>query len=263
VWGVRSTHSATALADRAALYATRLGPNTFVSHASAALLHGAPLPLALEKARVIDFSHAAPARAPHANGIRGHRITVFEGDIETVHGLPCTSASRTWCDLAARLSLLDLVAMGDFLIHWRLPMTSIEQLTAALARHPGRRGQATGRAAIPLLNDRSESPPESHFRVLCALAGMPHPLINHTLILTEGGTELRPDFEFREYKVLVEYQGDWHRTTAQWRKDMTRRSRLEARGWTVVEINWDDLLDPAELFARLTSILRRTGWIER
>ena len=40
---------------------------------------------------------------------------------------------------------------------------------------------------------------------------------------------------------------------------MTRRSRLEAQGWYVMEINADDLGDPVELVARIRSVLARRG----
>jgi very-short-patch-repair endonuclease len=42
---------------------------------------------------------------------------------------------------------------------------------------------------------------------------------------------------------------------------MTRRSRLEAAGWTVIEINADDLRDPNELIDRIATTLRRHGWL--
>ncbi|MBU1589284.1 MAG: hypothetical protein KKH51_15270 [Actinobacteria bacterium] len=57
--------------------------------------------------------------------------------------------------------------------------------------------------------------------------------------------------------MILEYQGDYHRSMSQWRKDMTRRSRLEAQGWYVMEINADDLGDPVELVARIRSVLAR------
>jgi very-short-patch-repair endonuclease len=61
--------------------------------------------------------------------------------------------------------------------------------------------------------------------------------------------------------VLIEYQGDYHRKVqGQWRKDMTRRSRLEAQDWVVIELNANDLRDPDELASRIRMILRRRGW---
>jgi len=68
---------------------------------------------------------------------------------------------------------------------------------------------------------------------------------------------VRPDFVFPKEKVAIEYQGDYHRTRAQWRADMTRRSRLEAQGCIVIEVNADDLRDPAELTQRILAILAR------
>lgn len=44
---------------------------------------------------------------------------------------------------------------------------------------------------------------------------------------------------------------------AQWRKDMTRRSRFEAKGWFVMELNADDLDDPTELVERIRMALAR------
>jgi very-short-patch-repair endonuclease len=55
--------------------------------------------------------------------------------------------------------------------------------------------------------------------------------------------------------VLLEYQGDYHRTPEQFRADMTRLSRLEADGWYVFQINADDLKNPEELVARLHRVL--------
>jgi len=120
----------------------------------------------------------------------------------------------------------------------------------------GRRGMTTIRQALPLLDDRAESPPESMLRVILALHGLPKPTINHSIVNTETGQAVRPDFTFSEQKLILEYQGDYHRTKEQWRKDMTRRSRLESHGWRVMEINWDDLKDEIELVARIRRLLR-------
>ena len=93
------------------------------------------------------------------------------------------------------------------------------------------------------------------------LCGLPTPRINREIVFAEDGDFVRTDFAFDEYRVLLEYQGDYHRTTmGQWRKDMTRRSRLEAEGWFVMEINADDLKHPDELVARIRSVLRQRGY---
>lgn len=116
------------------------------------------------------------------------------------------------------------------------------------------------RQALPLLNDRSESRPESWLRVILVHAGLPPASINHVIVDTESGKAHRTDLAFPKYKVLLEYQGDYHRGQKQWRNDMTRRARLEADGWIVMEINADDLRDPRELAGRIRTALRSRGW---
>jgi very-short-patch-repair endonuclease len=65
----------------------------------------------------------------------------------------------------------------------------------------------------------------------------------------------RTDLIIDEYKIVLEYQGDYHRKmVGQWRADMTRRSKLEALGWKVMELNADDLLDPEELIRRIRAL---------
>jgi very-short-patch-repair endonuclease len=262
VWGVRREK---ALPDdvrtRCRSFAVRMPANAVFSHATAALLMNAPLPLRLELDGSVDIAVPAPARAPHARGIRGHSIRVLGDDVAFTDGIAHTSPARTWCDLAAKLSLVELVALGDFLVHWRLPLASVDQLLAKSALYAGQPGMARMREAIPLLSDRSESPPESALRVIVVQAALPALRVNYEIVQLETGATVRTDLAFDKYKVLLEYQGDYHRTAkGQWRKDMTRRSRLEADGWIVIELNADDLRDPEELVSRIEAALTRHGW---
>jgi len=200
---------------------------------------------------------AAPLPSPHAAGIHGHRLDINPDDIIRFQGLRLTSPARTWLDLAAELALDDLVAAGDFLIHHRTPLTSRSALRQQTNEAAGGRGVRNARAANELLSDRPESPQESKLRLILIRGGLPEPEINHAIVDTETGKQVRPDFRFRRFKLILEYQGDYHRTKGQWRKDMTRRSRLEAQGWYVMELNADDLLDPEELIARIRTVLAR------
>ena len=159
-----------------------------------------------------------------------------------------------WCELGAELALPDLVAVGDFLVHWRLPHTSIAALTSAVMRFPGRRGRAALATAITLLNDRAESPQESRLRVILVQGGLREVVVNLRIATVEG-FEYRADLAFPEAQVLLEYQGDHHRAREQFRADMTRVSRLQAEGWQVIFINADDLRDPKELLRRVRRLL--------
>ncbi len=255
-WGVRVVAAPTSMLDRFHAIAARMPPSAFFSHASAAIIHGMPLPARLERASDIHIAIAAPRRAPHAAGLRGHRLAIAEQDVTLVGGLAVTSVERTWCDLSTMLHLYDLVAAGDFLVHWRHPSTTTGRLFDALRRRwPGRGSRLLARAH-GLLDDRSESPPESVVRIIAVEAGAPSVRANHVVTDSFGAFVARVDLYIEEWKLVIEYQGDYHRVEpGRWRADMTRRSRLESLGLGVMEVNADDLRDPIELAARI----RRRG----
>ncbi|MCY7324528.1 MAG: DUF559 domain-containing protein [Microbacteriaceae bacterium] len=261
IWGVRHPDPGDkSLETRCAMFALRMPGEALFSHATSALLFRAPLPFAIEGDSRLHIAVSAHARAPHATGILGHSLDLSPEDVVESNGLRHTSAARTWCDLAAHLSLLDLVAVGDYLIQWRLQFATQMELAACASRLAGRRGAKRMRESLPLLNDRSESRPESWLRVIIVRAGLPTPSINHAIVDAETGKGYRTDIAFSKHKVLLEYQGDYHRDQRQWRKDMTRRARLEANGWIVMEINADDVRKPVELAERIRTALRSRGW---
>lgn len=257
VWGVRAR-----IADhrdhleQCRLFAVRLEPTAFFSHVSAARIWSAPLPPDLRDDRWVDVSVPAPRRAPHADGLLGHAVSIEPRDIVTHRGVRVTSPGRTWRDLGRVLGVPDLVAVGDHLIHHRLPLVSQQELVdraAATGRQPG---GGRLRTAASLLCDRAESRPESLLRVILRQAGLHDFEVNREIVLHDGGAGVRADFTFPAARLIIEYQGGHHRSREQWRRDMTRRGRLEEAGWTVMEVNADDLRDPALLVARVRSRLR-------
>lgn len=256
VAGIRSLQQELTLADRAALFQLRLAPESFFSHSTAARLHGIPLPYELAQGPLLHLSFPAPHRAPHAAGIAGHSLQVEPHDLMTLpNGLRATTPLRTWFDLAHPLGLLDLVAAGDALIHWRRPLVSALDLADALSGPLNRRVRRKLRQAGELLSDRSESRPESILRAILILAGLPVSGVNHVVTDRFGEFVARTDLVIERYRIILEYQGDYHRTTTgQWRADMSRRAKLEAEGWRVMELNADDLRDPAELVNRIRAL---------
>lgn len=251
IWGVRSASRPVTVHDRCSQFALRLRSDAVFSHTTAALLLGAPLPLRWEQDAAIHVSVPSPEPAPHAKGLQGHSLEFVPGDVVEVAGLRCTSPTRTWLELGTILDLPDLVAVGDFLIRRRAPFVTRSELVDAASGWSGRRGARRLREAAELIDERAESRPETHLRLLLWGSGLKDVQINHTLVDTESGKRARPDFTFAREKVIVEYQGDYHRTVKQWRADMTRRSRLELSGWVVLEVNADDLRAPQDLIQRI------------
>jgi hypothetical protein len=238
----------------------RMPPDAFFSHVTAALLLGLPVPTRLERMRPVHVGVVAPARGMEARDIVGHCMRLEPGDLVERGALLVTAPARTWLDLAALLTVHELVAVGDHLIRWRSPAVTPGELADALERYPSRNGIRRARAALPLLRDRSESPRESVLRVIIVLAGLPEPECNFEVFDQEGRFLARGDPAYPEYKLLLEYQGDQHRTDrAQWRSDIRRTGRLEDAGWQVLQFTDDDLRDPAALVARIRLRLRARG----
>jgi hypothetical protein len=256
LWGLRSTTALTEVGQRCRLLRLRMPAAAFVCHVTAALLHGIPVPWDRERGSTIHVGIADPARAPHAAGLIGHRLRIRADEVEDVAGVRRTTAIRTWCDLADELDVLALVAAGDYLLYWRNPRATLAQLHEVVDSRVSQRGIRALRRALGLLNGRAESPPESILRAMLVMAGFDSPVVNHAVTDRHGEFVARTDLILRRERIILEYQGDYHRTTkGQWRSDMTRRSKLEAEGWRVLELNADDLKDPMDLIARIRALI--------
>jgi very-short-patch-repair endonuclease len=174
-------------------------------------------------------------------------------DVRLWRGLRLSSPERTWCELGAVLGVSDLVAVGDYLIHWRRPFCSINDLARAVRRYPGRRGLRALTAALPLLDERSESPQESRLRVLLLAEGIEGLATN--LVITVRGRNYRADLALPRWKVAIEYQSEYHRETEQWRRDMSKREEIATVGWHTMEVNADDLDRGARLADRVRATI--------
>ena len=240
------------LQRRCAALQQRLPAHVYFSGITAASLTGVPLPSRHQLSRAVHVGVPAPHTAPTGRGVIGHQYQ--NPAWQLWHGLRVSTPARTWCELAASLTVGELVATGDFLIHWKLPLVSQRELRALVAQSSVRRGIRKLREAVELLHDRSESAQESALRLIMVRAGMPGLSVNLPIV-TSGDFAYRADLAFALDRVVVEYQSGYHAAPEQFRADMTGRSRLEADGWTVIELNADDLLDPLELVGRIRQVL--------
>ena len=202
----RGVHSASSELDLVGLCRARrrtLPAEAYFCGATAAALMGVPLPVRLERSRTLEIAVPSPRRAPGGRGVRGHSFATGEGDVRDWHGLRISTPERLWCELGAVLSLPDLVAAGDFLIHRRLPHTTVEALAEALTAYPGRRGLRVLTGALPLLDERTESAQESRMRVIVARGGLGGFEVNLP-ITTADGFRYRGDLAFPKERVLLE-----------------------------------------------------------
>jgi very-short-patch-repair endonuclease len=235
------------------------------SHTTAALIHGIPLPLALENATSLHVSADQFAGFPRASGVIGHH-TGQTTRVESKHGLRVSSPVDCWCELATLLTADDLVAAGDFLVTGDQPLSGVSplatlsELERAVEVRAGRRGIRRLGEALPLVRYGSMSRMESLTRLLIVKAGLPEPLLNFTLADRAGGFVAMIDLAFPEWKVGIEYQGDVHREKERFRRDITRRERIEDQEWTVIYVSADDILRHAlQTIERIRQRLRARG----
>jgi very-short-patch-repair endonuclease len=233
-------------------YTPVMRADAFFCSITAAVIMRVPLPPALQHVRKLHVAVPHPVRAPEGRGIIGHAVKLMGDDTRVWEGLRVSSPERLWCELSAVLSMSQLVAAGDYLIHREHPITSIARLVEAVGRYPGRAGAARRRESLPHLDPGAESPPESELRVLVRLAGLKGFVANRWVQVP--GARYRGDLVCAERKLIIEYQGAYHFDPTQRRRDMTRIERLRAAGWFVMEVNADDLGDPEELLARIRRV---------
>jgi hypothetical protein len=248
------------LADHLGALSKVLPAHAFFCGTTAAELHGIPLPPeASFPRRAIEVGVPSDRRAVRREEVIGRKLAVPAEELVLIHGRAVTSPERTWCDLAGELTLPQLVAAGDWMLH--VGLTTREALVRAVERHPGRRHRGRLLRALPLLDGRAESPKESELRVILVLAGMPEAVPQVVIRSADGRFIARVDLLIEEYGEVLEYQGDHHRTDkAQWRRDRAREAELEAEGLHVTEVTADDLATPTLLIDRLSRTLHRKGW---
>ena len=164
---------------------------------TAASLHGLWLPRSATAAPT-EFGvpgRNGPARLRHHTrlvGVRHRRRLLRPDEFTLVDGVPVTTLARTWVDLAEDLDLFDLVAAGDSALR---AGTTFEQIATVLGRAGHRRGVRRARAALPLLDARSRSRPESWLRVECRWYGLPPPLVNRA-VTVDGSWIGEPDLHW-------------------------------------------------------------------
>jgi hypothetical protein len=266
-WGIRvppgtdRASSAPPLEQLCRAYATRMPPDAAFSHLTAAQLFGMPVPARFVQDARLHVATPIPRRSLRGRGVRGHKLDLVASEVVLLGDLPLTSPTRTWIDLSRGVTTEELIVLGDYLLSWRHPLASLDQLIEVVRRAGGRRGVSTASEALPYLSDRSDSPPESQFRYRFAQAGLPHAAPNVKLFTDSGDFLAMPDLVFEQYKEVFDYEGDHHRTEdRQWQKDIARVRTLEENGWHSTRGSKADLRDSAEVIAQLKRRFAAQGW---
>jgi very-short-patch-repair endonuclease len=238
-------HVAGEVADVLALahaYALKMRRDAHFTGVTAALLWNMPLPGRLHDLR-LHVAVPLGTPVPRGRGVLGRRTTVAPDRVVDLEGLPVLNRSETWCELAAALTVAELVVVSDsFLGPGCTSPTAVLAALSAAVESPGRRHRAPLRAALARTRVGVRSPRETMLRLMLVDAGLPEPEVNLRLIARDGSFLAEGDLVYVAARLVLEYEGDHHRTDRRtFRTDIRRRERYEDEGWSVLRVTADDM----------------------
>jgi hypothetical protein len=214
-----------------------------------------PGPIEVTQGRALSVR--TPATRVHESNLRPpHQVRV-------VNGIPTVSVERTVLDLCgsehpkrAERALDNALAME---------LTTVQKLGLMLAE-TGRRGRPGTALTRQLLAVRTVDyvPPASALEALVVAVLEAYGIEQPERQDRVGGTTApigRVDFVFRTARLVVEadsrrHHSSWLDVEADHRRDLL----LAAAGWTIVRVNWHQLVEEPELFiAAVRAHLRRAA----
>jgi very-short-patch-repair endonuclease len=228
------------------------GPDAVLSHGSAAKLWGC---WSDGDSEIHVIAPNRRGRSPA--GIVAHRDGFLPPSDRTIYRrVPCTTVARTLLDLAAVLPPWELrKALGEAEAR---RIVDHRQLRHQIRRGRGRRGVARLRRLLDEIhpeNRRSRSELERMFLHVCLQVGLPQPEVNATLQV--GGRKLKPDFLWRDQRLILEADSrQFHDTDTAFVDDRRREQRLQVAGWRVSRYAWEQVeFEPRQLAETVRRLL--------
>jgi very-short-patch-repair endonuclease/flavin-binding protein dodecin len=231
------------------------GPRAWISHRSAAALHGLPgyQPGHVELTTMHNSRHLAGTTV-----YKTQRPSPFFPTM--VHGIVTGEVNLTLLNLAAVDSCEQVEEAMEDAIARRL--TSVRKLDWFLSRAGGRgvSGSEVLRKLVDLrvtAADVPQSVMESRMNRLIRQAMLPPPLPQHWITDKVGRVVARPDFAYPDQRLAIECQSyRWHFGRRKWHHDLERSNELTRLGWRVLYFTWDQLrIEPDSVLDRIRSEL--------
>lgn len=146
---------------------------------------------------------------------------------------------------------------------------SVDRLRAGVWRLGGRGRRGRPSALGKLLDARGTACPTSSALETCLVRvlrrhRLPEPE-RQVMVRDADGLVGRLNFAYTEQRLAIEVQSyRWHSSRAAWRKDMDRLDRLQALGWIVIQVSFEDLEHgPAAVASRIREALEsRSAWVD-
>lgn len=248
------------LHSRALTYLQVMPRGAFICGRSAALLRGYPVGAAKNRGtsrhrqgdeeeddhEPLDVSVITPQTAPRGKGVKGRRLASRFVQVEQLDGVPVMTAPTMWAMLGRELTERELTILADAIVH--IPRDSygiahperahatLADLQAAIDAGP-QKGVARLRAALARARAGSASPLETEYRLDAEDAGLPTPELDVQIRDERGRLLGISELVYRKYRLVVEIEGDHHRSSRQqWNRDIEKYRDYAEAGWEVVRL---------------------------
>jgi hypothetical protein len=149
------------------------------------------------------------------------------------------------------------VQLGDALVSRENGILDMDEFASRVLATTGQYGSRAAGAVFNWVRPRTDSPRETLLRLVVLDAGFPEPQVNLE-VATEGGT-CWLDLAWLEEMIDLEFHGGHHFRGRGPKDDLYRRRRLEALGWTVIEVTSADLRSPLSCLTVLASAFDAAG----
>jgi hypothetical protein len=191
---------------RAGALQAALGRPLVLSHWSAAVVNGLPVP----HPRLERVHLTVPPGANRAiAGAAAHPLLLLEGDVRVVDGLLVTAPDRTVLDVASASSFADAVVIADAHLHAMPKHRRPDAVAALLDRWealPARRSTVQVPEVLAFADGDAESAGESTSRVTMRALRLPKPVLQQVFHDAQGFAG-RTDFWFPKERVIGEMDG--------------------------------------------------------
>lgn len=172
--------------------------------------------------------------------------------------------------LGRDLSERKLIILGDAIVgiprdergirHPERAGATIEQLQASIDAG-SRPGLKKLRAALERIRVGCSSPLETDYRLDAEDAGLPEPELDVEIFDARGRRVGISEFVYRQYSVVVEIEGDHHRSSKhQWNRDLQKYRDYASAGWEVVRLTAHDIRTQRTAARIVREVLIRRGW---
>ena len=238
-------------------------PGNVVSHATAAVLHGIPVP-ASELDR-IWMTRRTPGHGDHGVTLVARATPITDVDVTTIDGMATTTLARTAMDLARTLQPAWGLAAADAALR---AGAQREELFGCLGRHPRLHGVKKARASARMADALAESPAESISRLNMMRAGLPMPELQVEHFDANGEFVARTDFFWPEFGLVGEVDGmgkygallrPGEKPEDVIRREKVRDERLRRLGYWSVHWGWATANDAQALATLLLPAMRSQG----